>query len=111
MAELRLETLDQRTRYAPGEVIEGIAGWQVDRGAVTGATVRLFWRTEGKGTQDMGLGAQTDFDTPQATDARTFALTVPSGPWSHAGRLVAIVWALELTVDRQVRTLDVEIRP
>lgn len=111
MADLRIETLDGRTRYAPGDTIEGVAGWEVHDDAVKRAALRLFWRTEGKGTQDMGLGEEITFDAPGATDARTFRLTAPIGPWSYDGTLVAIVWALELCVDKDVQTLGLELHP
>jgi len=111
MADLRIETLEHRTHFAPGEAIEGVAGWEVDKPPAGGATLRLFWRTEGKGTQDMGLGEEVTFDAPGAVDARTFRLTAPRGPWSHDGKLVAIVWALELSVGKESCVLDVEVRP
>lgn len=111
MADLRIETVDNRTRFAPGETIEGVAGWEVTKDKVKRATLRLFWRTEGKGTQDTGLGEEVAFDTPGVTDARTFRVTAPDGPWSYDGSLVAIVWALDLCVDKDVQTLDLELRP
>jgi hypothetical protein len=111
MAELRIQTRNDRVHFAPGETIEGIVSWNLDH--VKSATLRLFWRTEGKGTQDVGLSAEMPFDEPRPSDERTFRFNVPEGPWSYDGKLVAIVWSLELETEPggKVESLDLVVSP
>ena len=111
MAELRIQTRDGGVHYAPGETIEGIVSWNLDH--VKSAALRLFWRTEGKGTQDIGLSAEMPFDQPRPADERAFRFTVPQGPWSYDGKLVAIVWALELETEPggQMESLELVVSP
>ena len=111
MAELRIRTRDSRLHYTPGETIEGVVSWNLD--VVKAATLRLFWRTEGKGTQDIGLSAEMLFDQPRPSDERTFRFNIPQGPWSYDGKLVAIVWALELETEPggKVESLDLVVSP
>ena len=72
--------------------------WQVDDPPQS-AELRLFWYTSGKGTQDVGNVETVVFQTPQTHDDRTFSLTLPREPYSFSGKLISIVWALELIVE------------
>jgi len=107
--DLRIETLDGTTTFRPGEPIDGLAAWELDK--KRDVTVRLFWRTEGKGTQDIGLEAEVEFEDAAATDAQPFHFTAPQGPYSFDGRLVAIVWTLELHAGKHAERLDITITP
>lgn len=97
MSKLHLETLDGRIAFAPGSALEGSAGWEVERAYA--ATLRLFWRTTGKGTEDIGLVEALTFGNPAKVDTRTFRFVLPAGPLSYNGRLIAITWALELHIE------------
>lgn len=98
MSELRLETLDHATAFRPGDVIEGIAGW--DRpDPPRHAEVRLIWHTAGKGDRDVAIVDTVAFENPAAVDAQVFRFTAPDGPYSFSGTLVSLVWSLELIVE------------
>jgi hypothetical protein len=87
-----------RCAFAPGEAIAGTVAWEV--GAVPGrAELRLFWRTAGKGTVDIGVVATQAFPEPGLAGRQPFRLVAPAHPPSCSGRLVSIQWALELVVD------------
>ncbi|MCX5660743.1 MAG: hypothetical protein NTW19_13635 [Planctomycetota bacterium] len=97
MNNLRIETLDNQTSFAPGSPIAGIATWQME--AAPGAVeVRLFWFTDGKGDRDVGVVDRVRFDNPSAADAQPFAFTLPAGPYSFSGKLISLQWALEVVV-------------
>src|SRR5260221_12735098 len=51
MSRLQLELADDKTKYRPGEAVEGVAFWELD-GPPKSIEIRLFWRTQGKGTVD-----------------------------------------------------------
>ena len=98
MSELRVALDDGSLAFAPGEEVRGRASWTLDADPES-VEVRLFWRTEGKGTQDVGVADSTTFEPPGKQDRREFRLKIPSGPYSFAGRLVAIVWSVEVVAE------------
>ena len=109
MAEMRIETRGNQKAFSAGETVEGSVTWRTDR--VTSASIRLCWRTEGKGTQDVGLHAETVFDAPRDMDQRSFKFVLPKGPLSYDGKLIAIIWGLELKVlpGKQIENLDIVV--
>jgi hypothetical protein len=97
MSKLQLGLRDNRTAYAPGEELTGAALWELDE-PPTLAEVRLVWSTKGKGTEDAAVAATVGFDTPQVGDTRPFSLRLPMAPYSFSGKLISLVWALELVI-------------
>ena len=61
--------------------------------------MRLFWYTRGKGTEDVGLVDTVAFPNPQTTDQRTFRFALPEAPYSFSGKLISIIWAIELILE------------
>lgn len=103
---------DGRTAYAPGEDLIGSITWcSSERPAWL--ELRLFWYTEGKGTQDIGVATTERFTDPGQEGEKSFRLKAPSHPLSCSGRLVSIRWALELVSsdDQPVIKVDLVIGP
>lgn len=98
MSTLRIDISGGQRNYKPGEQISGRVTWQIDE-APQSAELRLFWYTSGKGTQDVENIDSVTFQTPQMNDDRTFSLTLPRQPYSFSGKLISLVWALELIVE------------
>jgi hypothetical protein len=96
MSELQI-ALDQTGGFAPGDVLSGRVSWTADR-EPTDVELRLFWYTQGKGTSDLGIVEAVRFDRPQRHDQRTFRFTLPREPHSFSGKLISLVWAIELIV-------------
>jgi len=92
---LKLELLDNRSVFRPGEPIAGIAAWELPD-APGRVEVHLCWHTEGRGTEDASVVETVSFDSPAPVDARPFRFQAPAGPYSYDGRLIAIRWAVEL---------------
>src|SRR5690348_448767 len=107
MADIHIELSNGRLEYGQNEMLEGKVRWNVDQ--AKSAILRFFWRTEGKGIQDLGLQEELSFDTPRTMDERSFRFKVPAGPWSYDGKLVSIRWTLEFQVEPggHVESLDV----
>lgn len=112
MNELKLGLRDNRTQFRPGDEITGAAGWKLDQ-PPDAVEVRLFWRTEGKGTSDTQVVHTARFDKPSPEDARPFAFTAPNAPYSFSGKLVSLVWALEMVIKpgNDASRIDVIIAP
>lgn len=97
MSWIQVETDDGATAFRPGDVISGRARWQLAE-PPEGVDLRLFWYTEGKGTQDLEIAETISFANPAAEDRRTFQIRVPRGPFSFSGKLISLIWALEIVV-------------
>jgi len=77
--------------------VRGRALWILDE-PPKAVEVRLFWYTEGKGTQDVELIDSVRFDAPPQRDQKDFRFTLPDEPYSFSGKLISLIWALELVV-------------
>lgn len=93
---INVETRDGVTSFRPGDPVEGRAWWHIDSPAPTEVVVRLFWYTQGKGTQDLGVVAEESFPAPGVQDRRTFSFHLPAGPFSFSGKLISLLWAVEV---------------
>src|SRR3954471_13276186 len=98
MSTIRLGLRENRTAFAPGELIAGAVDWECDRVPKT-VEVHLGWTTMGKGTTDTDVVDSLQFSELQATDLRTFEFTAPEGPYSFSGTLVSLIWYVELIVE------------
>jgi hypothetical protein len=96
MSELQI-VLDRTGGFAPGEELSGRVSWTADR-EPTDVELRLFWYTSGKGSSDLGIVEALRFDRPQRQDQRAFRFTLPKEPYSFSGKLISLLWALELIV-------------
>jgi len=97
MSTLKIGTYENKTNYRPGEEVAGRALWMLDE-PPKAVEARLFWYTEGKGTQDVGLIDSVRFDAPLPRDQKDFRFTLPAEPYSFSGKLISLIWALELVV-------------
>ena len=112
MSRLTVEIEDGRTAFSPGETIRGTASWQLDQ-APEEIEVRLFWYTQGKGDQDVG-GVKTErVPAPGSEGSQEFAFAAPRGPHSFSGKLISVVWAVELVAlpSRDAARQDLVIAP
>jgi hypothetical protein len=95
---LRIDLAESRTGFRPGETVEGTASWSLAE-PPDSAELRLFWWTEGRGDQDVGVVETAPFSFPAAQERRSFRLTLPEGPWSFHGKLISLQWGLELVIE------------
>ncbi len=76
--------------------------------------VRLFWHTEGKGNRVSGTGGSFSFahegEWKEGANPRfPFRLRAPGGPISYSGKILRILWALEVRLDRSMLKSDIRI--
>ncbi len=98
MNALKIALRENRTRFRPGETIAGVAAWMLEKEPQT-VELRLFWFTRGKGTQNVNVVLTIRFDHPKAEESRPFQLALPEYPYSFSGKLISLIWALELVVN------------
>lgn len=108
MSKMDILLQDGKTTYAPGETVRGRAQWTME---VTPRRLdlALFWYTTGKGTRDVGVIESIRFDDPGPHGTREFSFTLPEGPYSFSGKLISVVWAIELTCKPTEETARQEI--
>lgn len=107
MNQLRIGLREDRRHYQPGEEIAGAAGWEFDQ-APRALEARLLWFTRGKGTPDVTVVDTVRFDHPQAAEARPFRFVLPAVPYSFSGKLISLIWAVELVVPPAVASTRTE---
>lgn len=106
--ELAIEISRGRSAFAPRESVSGTFHWQLTRPArwIEG---RLFWFTRGKGTMDVAIVDRARFETPDRQDRQTFRFALPDRPYTFSGRLISLIWAIELIAEPGDRNQRVEI--
>ena len=97
-----------RTGYHPGELLTGSVAWRLDRPA-TDLEVRLFWFTQGKGTQDVRVTAIRRIDVTGLTGRGPFRFKLPDLPYSFSGKLISLTWAIEAVAQPGDRSARAEI--
>ena len=95
MNNLKIGLRDERKSFQPGEELTGAAGWELDK-APESIEVRLLWFTQGKGTEDVTVVNTVRFEAPKAAEARPFQFRLPPAPYSFSGKLISLLWAVEL---------------
>jgi len=100
-----------KTEFAPGETINGHVSWHGSQD-VRMAEVRLFWQTRGKGSVDVGVVAVEKLDLPGPIGQGTFSFVAPQAPPSFSGRLISLVWGVELVLEPgESASQDIVIAP
>lgn len=84
-----------KTVYRPGGTVTGEVLWSVDE-APGAVELTLGWWTEGRGTKDATIEAETRWETAAPAGKERFSLQLPASPYSFSGQLITLKWALEL---------------
>ena len=95
MSDLWVELDGARTSFAPGERIAGTAGWRLEE-PPEALEVRLFWFTRGKGERDVGIVETLEIASGAREGSREFSFHAPPAPLSFSGKLISLIWSIEL---------------
>ncbi len=105
---MNLELADGKTSYRPGEAVEGVAFWELDAPPES-VEVRLYWQTQGKGMVDLEVVTSVLFEEIGPRDRKPFRIELPDRPYSCSGKLVSIVWGVELVSEPEGEAASVKI--
>jgi hypothetical protein len=108
MDKLSIVLNEDKTACAPRETLRGTVRWNLDANP-RHLELSLFWYTAGKGTRDVGVVETVRFDEPGAYGTKDFSFPLPEGPYSFSGKLISLLWALELTSSPDSETSRREI--
>jgi hypothetical protein len=103
-----IRTTDGRTAFSPGEPVAGIVSWSLPA-APRRMEVRLFWFTRGKGTQDVQIVEPIVIENAPMQGQHPFTFHAPNGPYSFSGRLISLIWGLEVLAEPKDRSDRIEI--
>ena len=95
MSQLTIQICDGRIAFNPAETIAVEARWELDADSEA-LEVRLVWNTSGKGTTDIGVEQTISLDAPGLSGSRQLDVDLPAAPYSFSGKLISLIWALEL---------------
>lgn len=98
MSQFDITVTDRKTSYLPGQWLEGKAVWQLDKGA-DWLEVRLLWFTHGKGDSDISVEETVRVEAPSLHDSCPFRFQLPSAPYSFSGKLISLIWAIEVVAE------------
>jgi hypothetical protein len=108
MDKLSIKLADDKTVFGPRDTIRGVIEWNLDSNPRR-LDLSLFWYTAGRGTRDVGMVHNAWFDDPGMHGSKEFSFALPDGPFSVSGKLVSIIWAIELTCSPGSETTRREI--
>jgi hypothetical protein len=95
VSALELHTEQGGTWFTPGSTVACQASWHLDQD-IDKLELRLFWYTEGKGTQDVVVVDRRVIERPEVHGNYGFRFRLPAGPYSFSGTLITLRWAVEL---------------
>lgn len=99
MSDVRLNVTCEATTCRPGDMLRGSVRWTALEPPRL-LVAQLVWRTEGKGDPDTAVEARQEWAGPGPAGTQEFALPVPAGPLSYHGKLISILWAVEVATER-----------
>ncbi len=108
MSLITVTVAEGRRAFVPGETIQGTASWRLDA-RPDAAEVRLFYFTRGKGNEDVEVVSTVRYEAPEVAADERFAFQAPPAPHSFSGRLITLVWAVELVIEPEELADRVEL--
>lgn len=94
----------------PRDIVELMGAWDLAH-APRLVEARLFWYTQGKGTEDVGIVEKQSVDLPGVRGERSFKFPLPSAPYSFSGRLISLRWAFELVAGDEAARWEFTMSP
>ncbi len=94
MNDLSLD-LAGRSAFDPGQTVPVSAKWNL-KTPLDAVELRVVWNTAGRGDVDLQIAEAVRIESPNPNDSRQMTLALPRQPYSFSGKLVSLVWALEL---------------
>jgi len=85
--------------YKPGKTLTAELSW-IFEDSPRSLYLNLFWYTEGRGTQDIGVIRSIEIEQSMRQGTRIVNFDLPEMPLSFSGSLISIVWAVEAVSEK-----------
>lgn len=105
--ELAVFLPGNRAAFEPGARLDVTVMWAFNRPPGL-FDVRLFWITRGKGTEDIDIVANAPLRADAVAGEGTCTFTLPEAPWSFSGKLISLVWGVEVVATGSGRAASCE---
>lgn len=92
---IQVELSNRNVSFQPGEKISGEVTWSQMETTPDSMDIRLIWYTSGKGDTDISIVNSTLVENAGNSGETTFEFAAPKRPYSFAGKLIALTWAIE----------------
>ena len=111
MIDVQLERSDNS--FVPGENVCGSVQWSEMPDDSQSMEVRLIWYTTGKGDRDVDVIAVHTVEAIQSNGQSSFQFEAPDYPHSFSGKLISLVWAIEVIVfpSRHAEVKEITVSP
>lgn len=96
MATAKLLIEGEQRAFLPGERLVVVVQWELPQ-PPTYIELALVWFTQGKGDRDYKVVERLKLENVPQSGTRRMAVQLPDSPWSFSGKLISLLWALELT--------------
>jgi len=106
--EVRIDS-DQKALH-PGEELKCHALMQNPTDAI-GGEFHVLWYTEGRGTQDIHLVHSEPFHHIRGRRDYSFSFELPQQPYSFSGKLISLIWAVEVVIGDSVGRATFTLSP
>jgi hypothetical protein len=112
MNTLNIEIAGNITSFHPRDEITGQIAWSLEQRPRV-MELRLFWYSQGRGLVSSKIVETMRLESPPQNDRRVFRFKLPDSPYSFAGKLLELNWALELYVEPtgQVQRAEFHLSP
>lgn len=100
-------------RYDCGEPVGVTVRWSELPANTETLEIRLIWFTRGKGDRDVRIVACHRIAQPSTNGSETVNFDSPGQPYSFSGKLISLIWAVEVIVfpARQAELAELVIAP
>ena len=89
-------TFDEESKsYTPNETVSGTVLWSKLTNTERLET-RLIWFTQGKGDRDFAIVESISIPVSNEAGKARFQFSAPTRPFSFSGKLISLVWAVEV---------------
>ncbi len=90
-----IELDNREAGFKPGEKLSGVAEWKIPS-LLSPLELKVLWFTRGKGSLDTRVVAWKRFSKPEISGREKFCFILPSGPYTFSGKLISLVWGIEI---------------
>jgi hypothetical protein len=108
MSQLALHLENGVSDFSPGDQAVVTAEWNLDH-EPQAVELRLLWYTRGKGDDNLDVVQSLRIAEGARSDRKRLGIQLPDAPYSFSGRLISLVWALELMAEPSGESVRVDI--
>ena len=88
----------ENSNLEPRQTVRGKVNWRLNA-PPEALEIHLLWYTSGKGDRDSGLVKNKRVEHIGASGEEEFEFLLPREPYSFSGKLISVVWAIEVVIE------------